>query len=115
MEELGGVVNLAHGGVVPGRESAARAAGKNVAYDPKTMLDVIEGDESVIKGEHGIVQADFVAHPLRQALDEPHHVVRKIADGAGDNRWEAGNTHGLKAIHALPNDRNWIAFFPDDP
>ena len=50
------------------------------------MLDVIKSNNAVIKHEHRIVQSDFIAQAFRKALDQPHHVIRKISDGAGDQR-----------------------------
>src|SRR6266851_7288407 len=78
------------------------------------MLNVIESDEAVIESQHGVVQADFVAQPLGQALNEPHHIVRKIADRAGHQRRKSRDAHGLKAFDAFPQERNWIALFPYD-
>ena len=64
LQKLAGAANLAHSGVVPGTQGAAVAASVNISDDPEAMLDVVEGDEAVIEGQHGVVQADLVAQPL---------------------------------------------------
>ena len=88
-EKLPRPLDFAHSGVVF-RAQAAVALGENVADDPQSVLHVIEGNQTVIEHEHGIVEADFVAQALGKAFDKAHHVVTKVTDGAGDERWQAG-------------------------
>ena len=88
------------------------ALGKDVSHDPQTMLHVIEGDNSAIKHEHGVVQADLVAQTLRQALDEPHHVVGKVADRAGNERRQPRYSHRTEAFHVVAEKRDRIALLP---
>ena len=92
----------------------AFAAGVNVANDPEAMLDVIEGDDAVIEGQYSVEEADVVAQARWDALDESHHVVRKIADGAGDQRRQAGDADGPEFFHAAAQECDGIFFFPDD-
>ena len=78
------------------------------------MLHVIENDEAVIEHQHRVVEADFVAQTLRQALDEPHHVIAEITDGARDQRRQARQSHGAETLDALAQERDGIAFLPHD-
>ena len=112
-QKLTGVANLTDRGVVSGSQSSTVSSGIHVAHDPEPMLDVIEGDQAVIESEHGVVQPDFVAQPLGQAFDEPHHIVGEITDGASDERRKSGNANGLKALDAFAEEGNRVALFPD--
>ena len=61
---------------------AARAFGEHVANDPDAMLHVVESQQAEIEHHHAIVEAHIVAAGGGNVLDEPHHVVSEIADGA---------------------------------
>ena len=74
---------------------------------------MIEGDEAVIKHEHRIIEADLVAQALGKTLDQANHVVTEISDGSGNQRWQAGEPHGTKALDPLAEERDGIALFPD--
>src|SRR5467141_3386879 len=91
------------------------AFGENVANDPQAVLYVIESDEAVIEHQHRVVESDFIAKALGDALDQPHHVIAEIADGARDQRRQSGKPHGMKTLDALTQERNGVALFPDDP
>src|SRR6266481_5657772 len=105
--------DFTHGGVVF-RAKAAGAFGENIVDDPQAVLHVIECDEAVIEHQHCVIEADFIAKALGEALDEPHHVVAKIADGAGDQRRQSGKPHGTETLDALAQERNGVALFPND-
>src|SRR5438552_4885850 len=107
------LLDFAHGGVVF-RAKAAAALGEHIANDPQTMLHVIERDQAVIEHQHRVVQADFIAEALGDALDQPDHVVTKVADGAGDERGQSGKPHGAKTLDAFTQERDGIALFPHD-
>src|SRR5258708_16037218 len=78
------------------------------------MLHVIEGDDAVIDDQVGGVEADFIAQEFRKAFDEPHDVVRKIADGSGDKGGETRHADGMKALDAFAQKRYGIALLPDE-
>src|SRR5262249_9114368 len=80
LEKLAGAANFLHRGVVARAQSAARAARIYVVNDPEAMLHVIESDKPLIKHQLSVVEADLIAKAPRQALDQPHHVVREVAD-----------------------------------
>src|SRR5229473_8384845 len=103
-----------HGGIVF-RAKAAGAFGEHIANDPQTVLHMIESYEAVIEHQHRVIEADFIAEALRDALDQPHHVVAEIADSAGDKRRQPWKAHGTKTLDALTEKRDGIALFPDDP
>src|SRR5260370_279191 len=105
------VFDFANGGVVF-RAEAAVAFGENIATDPQLVLHVIEGNEAVIEHQHGVVEADFIAEALGDALDQAHHVIAEIADGAGDQRRQSGKAHGARTLDALAQEREGIALFP---
>ena len=108
------LLDCADGGVVLRTETAV-TFGENVANDPQTVLHVIEGNDAVIKHEHGIVEADFVAQTLGQTLDQTHHVITEIADGTGHQGRQSRQPHGPEALGPFPQKRNGVALFPNDP
>src|SRR5260221_2599474 len=79
------------------------------------MLHVIERIEPVKEHEHRVKEADLVTQALGQSLDEPHHVVAEVANGAGNERRQSRQTHRLKTLDACPQKRNGIFFFPNNP
>src|ERR1700683_1754556 len=93
---------------------AAFASGVNVADDPESMLDVIEGEDAVIESQNGIEETDVVAQARWYALDKTNHVVGKIADGTGYQRRQAWNTDRAKFLHASAEKCDGIFFFPHD-
>src|SRR2546429_9758970 len=70
---------------------------------------MIEGDEAVINHDHRIIEADLVAQALGKTLDQANHVVTEISDGSGNQRWQAGEPHGTKALDPLAEERDGIA------
>src|SRR5229473_261342 len=104
--------DFANGGVVF-RAEAAVTFGENIANDPQLVLHVIESDEAVIEHQHRVVEADFIAEALGDALDQPHHVVAEIADGAGDQRRQTGKTDGTKTLDALAQEGDGVALLPN--
>src|SRR5215469_11651936 len=99
-EKLPRSLDFAHGRVVF-RAQAAMTFGEDVADDPQAMLDVIEGNQTVIEHEDRIVETDFIAQALGKALDEANHVVTEVADGAGDQWRQAGKPDRAKTLYAL--------------
>src|SRR5260221_5179785 len=79
------------------------------------MLHVIERIEPVKEHEHRVKEADLVTQALGQSLDEPHHVVAEVANGAGNERRQSRQTHRLKTLDACSQKRNGIFFFPNNP
>src|SRR6267143_176181 len=108
------LLDFAHGGVVFRAETAA-ALSENIANDPQAVLHMIESDEAAIEHQHGIVKADFIAEAHGDALDQPHHVIAEIADGAGDQRRQSRKPHGAKTLDARAQEGDGIALFPDHP
>ena len=92
--------DFAHGLVVF-RAQAAFAVGEHVAHDPHAVPHVIEHDEAEKKHHHRVVHAHVVARRVRNALDEPHHVIRKISDRARNQRRQARHAHRAIALHAV--------------
>src|SRR5262249_33709248 len=113
IEQCARVANLLHRSVVLFLKRAG-AFGVNVADDPEAMLHVIEGDDAVVEHEHGVVQADIVLQTLRETPDEPHHVVAEVADGTGHERRQLWHAYRAKALHVSAQERNGVAFFPND-
>ncbi len=103
---------MADGGVVF-RAQRTGAFRENIADDPQAVLHVIEGHEAVIEHEHGVVQANLIAEALGDALNQPHHVITEIADGAGDQRRQSGKAHGTKALDAFAQEGDGVALFPN--
>ena len=62
--------------------------------DPDAMLDVIESQHTEIEHHGAIVKAQVVAAGVRDFLDQAHHVVGEIADGAGDSGGSPGTRTG---------------------
>ncbi len=91
------------------------AFGENIADDPQAVLHVIESDKAVIEHQHCVIEADFIAKALGEALDEPNHVIAEIADGAGDQRRQPGKPHGAETLDAFAQEGDGVALFPDDP
>src|SRR5260370_42496334 len=105
--------DFAHRGVVF-RAEATVAFGEHIANDPQAVLHVIESDKTLIEHQHRVIEADFIAKALGDALDQPHHFIAEIADGAGDQRRQSGKPHGTKALDALAQKRDGIVLYPDD-
>ena len=76
------------------------------------MLHVIERDEPEIKHHGGIVGADVVAAGIGNALEQTHHVVRKISDRSGDQRGQAGHTHRTIAFDAMAQEIERVGLLP---
>src|SRR5205807_4734816 len=112
-EKLVRLPDLAHRSVVV-RPQAAMAFGENIADNPQTVLDVIEGDEPVVEHEHSIVKADFILQALGKALDEANHVVAEVADRSRNQRRQARQPNGAEALDALAQERDGIALFPNE-
>jgi hypothetical protein len=106
-------LDLADGSLVF-RAQADMTLRENIADNPQTVLHVIESNQAVIEHEHCIVKADFVAQALGKALDEAHHVVAEIADGAGDERRQTREPDRAETLDALAQEGNGIALFPDE-
>src|SRR5215472_10560562 len=51
---------------------------------------------------------------MGEALDQPNHVVAEVADGAGNQRRQAGEPDRPKTLDPFAQKRNGIALFPDD-
>src|SRR5258707_14935470 len=88
---------------------------KNGYRDPRQMVHMIKRYSPLLDHLHRVKQADLVTQALGQSLDEPHHVVAEVANGAGNERRQSRQTYRLKTLDACPQKRNGIFFFPNNP
>ncbi len=103
--------NFPHGLIVFCAQGSG-AIGEDVAHDPHAMPDVIEHHQAQKKHHHGVVHAHVIAPGIRNALDQAHHVIREIADGARDQRRQARHAHGAIALHAVAQIIQWVRLRP---
>ena len=66
------------------------------------MLHVVESHQAEIEHHHAVVQIQIVAPARRNLFDQPHHVVREIADRSANQRRQARHAHRLIALGELP-------------
>jgi hypothetical protein len=62
----------------------------------------------------GVVGAHVVAAGVRNALEQSHHVVRKISDRAGDQRRKARHAHRAIAFDAMAQEIERVGLLPGD-
>src|ERR1700720_2533086 len=74
-----------------------------VANHPNAMLHMVENDQAVKEHHHAIVKPEIVAARGGNFFDQPHHVVRKIANRAADERRKTGNAHWMVASRKPPH------------